>query len=523
MKWAFMRQRRKSGLPASAPNSLGSPRGPRKGAPSSPPAPSLAALESLVEDSDQGMILADASAIILYANRASERLLGHSPQALRGRVGFDMVDPDDLPAAQTAFGRCLETPGEVIPLRVRIVHNNGSRRVLDVRLVNRLAHPGVNAVVVHFRAAEHDDGVGGGAHYREVFECAPIGLGVADLEGRLLLFNEAMLRPGGYQAEDIHAIGNVARLYYDPDERTRALAIARQQGFLWRHEVQFVRKDGTPYDTLLTLAPVKFGEQRCWLAAVEDVTDQKRAEAEQRRLEAKLLQAEKMEAVGRMTAGIAHDFNNVLSVILASSQLIVDALPQEPATVHEDLLELRRSAGLGVAMVRKLLGYSRSAVLNVARTDFGALVQSMGGMLRHLVPPGITVEVQAARGSWAVVDPSAIEQMLLNLVTNARDAIQGQGTVRIEVTTTELREPSPPWLPAGSYVRLAVTDDGVGMDDITRARALEPFFTTKRVGAGTGLGLSMVYGLAKQQRGFVEIQSAVGAGTTVSLFFPEVP
>jgi len=358
-----------------------------------------AALQSLVEDSDQGMILADATGIILYANAASERLLGQSPTDLRGKLGFDMVKPDDLPRARDAFGQCLEAPGNVVPLRVDVMHKDGTTRALAVQLVNRLSQPGVQAVVVHFR--------------------------------------------------QVH-----------------------------------------------------------------------RAEEAERELEAKLLQAQKMEAVGRMAAGIAHDFNNVLSVILGNSHMLADALPKEPGAHHQDLLELQRSANLGVAMVRKLLGYSRSAALNVAPTDVGALMESMRGMLRHLVPGPIAIEVNVARGSDAIVDPSAIEQMVLNLVTNARDAIRDRGTIRLDVRAMELREPMAPWLPAGAYVRLAVTDDGAGMDAATRARALEPFFTTKRAGAGNGLGLAMVYGLAKQQNGFVDIQSELGVGTTVSLYFP---
>lgn len=499
-------------------------RAPKRGAaragPDDPPA---ATLRALVEGSDEGMILADATAVIQYANAAAEALLGYPPAELRGRVGFDMCHPDHVPVAHSAFGRCLAEPGRPVEFLIAVMHADGTARSLFVRLVNRLAEPEVGAVVVHFHragAAPADQAAEG--HYRAVFESAPIGLGVSDMEGRLLLFNDAMMEPGGYSRADILAIGNVARLYYDDATRARVIALARQDGLVWRHEVQFRRKSGEPYDTLLTLAPVRFGDQPCWLAAVEDITEQKRAETEQRRLEAQLRQAQKMEAVGRMTAGIAHDFNNVLAVILGSSQLLDQHLAALPAA-QPDLEELRRAATLGSAMVRKLLGYSRSAALKVAPTDLAPLIDGWRGMLRHLVPPRITIEVRAAPGSMAVVDAAAVEQMVLNLVTNARDAIAGSGVIRIHAAAAVLDEPAPAWLPAGAYVRLSVTDDGVGMDAATRARVFEPFFTTKAPGAGTGLGLSMVYGLAKQQGGFVDVQSAPGQGTNVSLFFPRVP
>jgi PAS domain S-box-containing protein len=357
--------------------------------------------------------------------------------------------------------------------------------------------------------------------YRAIFEAAPIGLGVADLDGRLLVFNRAMLRPGGYEREDILAIGNVARLYYRDADRDRVLALARDQGFVWRHEVQFRRKDGTPYDTLLSLAPLYYEGRRCWLSSVEDITDRKRAEARQRELQGQLMQAQKMEAVGRMTAGIAHDFNNVLSVITGSAQLLARSLGHEAAAANEDLTELQHAADRGVAMVRKLLGYSRQAELTLHPTDLTAVVQGLRGMLRRLVPERIGIDVRGDGASAAEVDTAAVEQMVVNLVTNARDAIAGDGTISLDVRPVVVCAggASPAWLPPAAYVRLTVTDTGCGMDEATRARVFQPFFTTKAAGAGTGLGLAMVYGLAKQQRGFVDVQSELGRGTTVTVYF----
>lgn len=476
---------------------------------------------TLVEDAPDGMLLADDSGLILYANPASERLLGRSPAELRGTNGFAMLTGDSLHRAREAFARCLAGRGEPVHLRVDVTPPGGATRTLDVQLLNRLTQPGVSAVLVHFREAAEEADRQQEAHYRAVFESAPIGLGVADLDGRLLVYNRAMIEPGGYTVEDIQTIGNVARLYAHEVDRDRILGLARAQGFVWREEVQFRRKSGKPYDTLMSLAPVQFAGRRCWLAAVEDITDQKRALEQQRQLEDRLRQAQKMEAVGQMTAGIAHDFNNVLSVIMASSDLLAHAMGREAALQNEDLAELRRAATRGVTMVSRLLGYSRSAPLNLQRTDLAALIAKLQGMLRRLVPDRITIEVHGEPGSDVRVDPSAVEQMVTNLVTNARDATPGGGTIRVTVARVVHAGSTPTWLPAGAYVRLDVVDTGVGMDDATRARATEPFFTTKPAGAGTGLGLSMVYGLAKQQRGFVDIESAPGAGTTVTLYFPQ--
>ncbi len=161
--------------------------------------------------------------------------------------------------------------------------------------------------------------------------------------------------------------------------------------------------------------------------------------------------------------------------------------------------------------------------LHVEPTDLAGLMEGLRGMVGHLIPKHITIDMHCVRGSVAVVDPSAVEQIVLNLVTNARDAMTGQGALHIDVGPTMFGESEvPPWMCAGAYVRLSVTDTGIGMDEATRARVFEPFFTTKPAGVGTGLGLSMVYGLVKQQGGYVDMQSAPGKGTTVSLYFPQL-
>ena len=464
------------------------------------------------------MILASNQAVVLYANEAAHQLLGRSAAELLGKVGFEMVLPAHVSVAQAAFARCLAEPGQPVDVVLAVQHTDGSTPSITVRLINRLGDPDVGAVIVHFHRAARVSRPSE-EHYRAVFESAPVGLGVADMNGQLLIFNDAMMRPGGYTRDDILAIGNVARLYHSDSDRDRALKLARDQGFLYRHEVQFRRKSGEPYDTLLTLAPVRFDGRPCWLAAVEDVTEQKRAEAEQRRLEGQLLQAQKMEAVGRMTAGIAHDFNNVLAVILGSAHVLGDAVQQIPEA-KSDLDELKRAAQLGAAMVSKLLGYSRSAPLKLKTVDLSQLITGAHTVLKRLLPTRIALVMDAKPGCLADVDTTAVEQMVLNLVTNARDAIEDHGTIRIQVTTALVDSPAHSWQPPGTYARLSVSDDGAGMSPETRARMFEPFFTTKGHGAGTGLGLAMVYGLVKQQHGFVDVQSAPGQGTTVSLFFP---
>ena len=497
--------------------------GRRGRAPRKAGSPLTAALRALVEDSDQGMILADAQGIITYANAASEALLGYPPAELIGRLGFDLCREEHLPRAREAFSRCLARPGQPVRLTVHVALRGGGVRNLDVTLVNRIPTRGVNAVVVHFREAAGLPGGEAEDAFRVLFEKAPLGLGVAALDGTLLAFNEAILEPGGYTREDVIRLGNVARLYDSPGDRERVLRIARERGFVWREMVPFRRKDGSTYDTLLSLTPVRFRGEACWFAAVEDISEQTRARTQRLELEAQLRQAQKMEAVGRMTGGIAHDFNNILSVILANAEMIASALGSEAGEVGEDLAEVRAAAQRGAAMIRKLLGFSRRADLTTAPTDLSDLVVRVQGMVRHLIEGDVVLEVGTAEDCIARCDPGAVEQMVLNLVTNARDAMPRGGTVRIAVSPAVVDRDAavrPSWLPPGEFVRLSVADTGSGMDETTRARALEPFFTTKPPGVGTGLGLSMVYGLVKQQDGFLDLISEPGKGTTVHLYFP---
>jgi hypothetical protein len=361
--------------------------------------------------------------------------------------------------------------------------------------------------------------------FRALFENALVGLGVADLQGNLLAFNDAMLEPGGYTPEDIHELRNVGRLYATEVDRDRVLGVVRAQGYAWREEVQFLRKDGSAYDALLTLTPVRFMGQPCLYATVEDVTEKKRLEGERRELEFQLWRAQKMEAVGQMTAGIAHDFNNLLSIIRGSCDMLALSMDAEAEAAKELLENIRGASRRGATMIQKLLGFSRTAKLDVVPTDLATLVQDMESMLRAVVSARVELELEVRGGSVALCDRGAVEEMVLNLVTNARDAMPDGGTLRLiaEPWTAEPDEESrPSWLPAAAYVRVAVEDTGAGMCGATLARALEPFFTTKAPGAGTGLGLPMVYGLAKQQGGFLDLASEPGVGTTVRLYFPRV-
>lgn len=230
------------------------------------------AFRALVHGSDEGILLADADGRVLFANPACERLLGYAPGELVGRRGMQLPRPEHVLLAREIFRRLLASPGEPIHSTVDLRRPGGDVVAVEVRAVNHLATSGVEAVVGYIRESGSAD-AGLGESYRALFDNALVGMGVADMQGNLLAFNDAMLRPGGYAREDIIAIGNVARLYAHDGDRARVLQLLRAKGYVWRERVPFLRKDGSTYDTLMTLTPVAFLGRPCLYATVEVIDE----------------------------------------------------------------------------------------------------------------------------------------------------------------------------------------------------------------------------------------------------------
>jgi signal transduction histidine kinase len=252
--------------------------------------------------------------------------------------------------------------------------------------------------------------------------------------------------------------------------------------------------------------------------ALEEVRVRRR-EAE---LEEQLRQAQKMEAVGQLTGGIAHDFNNILTIIMASAELVQMGLTPQQKDLHQDLEALLQAGDRGKEMIRKLLGFSRRQPLEPQALDVALLIEGIADTLKRLLPASIVVERDVAPDVPPMLaDAGSVEQILLNLATNARDAMPSGGVLHLTATLAReddlvLRRRGA----SGRFVRIDARDTGSGMPPEVVARVFEPFYTTKPEGKGTGLGMAMIYGLAKQQLGFVEVASEVGRGTTVSLYLP---
>lgn len=359
-----------------------------------------------------------------------------------------------------------------------------------------------------------------GAEYRAIVESATYGIYRSSVDGRFLTVNPALVQMLGYDSDAAVLALDLARdVYVHPEQRLELIeqlgGVERVQG----QETEWRRADGHRITVRLSGRAVRSPERALlgFEMMAEDVT-------EQRALEQALRQAQKMETIGQLTSGIAHDFNNLLTVILAHAHLLEEMLPTTSPDVQRELTELRTTARRGADLVHKLLGFSRSERLELQPLDVGPWVHELVGTIRRLLPSNIEIGCDA-ESTEAVVraDPGALQQILMNLATNARDAMPDGGKLHLEVRRARLDEEDRPlhaWIQPGPYACVAVSDSGVGMDEPTQARVFEPFFTTKSPGVGTGLGMAMVYGLVKQHRGFVHLYSAAGHGTTVKVYLP---
>ncbi|HEX4602218.1 MAG TPA: response regulator [Gemmatimonadales bacterium] len=357
---------------------------------------------------------------------------------------------------------------------------------------------------------------------RTLVEQAPVGIYRSTPAGRFLSANLALARILGYESPaDLLQLDMARDVYADPAERQRLLD---RDSYSERDydevEATWQRQDRRRLTVQLSVRAVRTrdGAIEYYETFVRDVT-------EQRRLEGQLLQAQKMEAVGRLAGGVAHDFNNLLTVILSYSDLLLEDLPAE-APDRDDVQEIRKAAIAASSLTRQLLAFSRQQVLEPRVLDVNAVVAGTEKLLTRLLGEDVHLTTTLAQDLGTVkVDPGQLEQIIMNLAVNARDAMPRGGRLTIETGNVEMDEVyvrGHPLAQPGRYVMLAVSDTGVGMDAVTQARIFEPFFTTKEVGKGTGLGLATVYGIVKQSGGSIWVYSEPGHGTSFKIYLPRV-
>ncbi|MBW7863511.1 MAG: PAS domain S-box protein [Candidatus Hydrogenedentes bacterium] len=355
--------------------------------------------------------------------------------------------------------------------------------------------------------------------FKTIFDTATMGAAIIDLNGMVTYANRSFVESHGYAMEEV--LGKSFRIFHNGEQLAvtdRLFVQVVREGAFPALEVGHCRKDGTVFPMLMTGTLVRDteGRPKCIASTAIDLSERKVLEEE-------LRQAQKMESVGRLAGGVAHDFNNMLGVILGHAEMAMDQVdPEEP--LHADLSEIRKAAERSANLTRQLLAFARRQTAMPKVLDLNETINDMLKMLQRLITEDVALEWKPGAELWRVkVDPSQIDQILANLCVNARDAISGVGVVTIATENALVSAAQSARIPEsspGEYVLLAVRDTGCGMDKETMAKVFEPFFTTKEVGRGTGLGLATVYGIVLQNKGFVEVRSEPGRGTTFNIYLP---
>ena len=480
--------------------------------------------QALVEYSSDAIVLADATGRMVFLSQTAERLLGYPIADRLGKSIFEHLHPDDVPKAQALFDELLREPHVPKTFVARNLHRDGGWRDIEAVVVNRLNEPAVGAIVTNFRDITERKQAEqrlreSEAKYRFFIERAAFGIYLSTEDGRILEANPAFARMLGYGSVDEVMAVNMADLYQSHDDRTTLLDSRRgTEG--GTTEVRWKKRNGEPILVRLTARTLVGSDGReSYETIAEDIT-------ERRALEEQLRRAQKMEAIGRLARGIAHDFNNVLAAIVGSSDLLAHRYAEgHPA--HVEAVEIRKAAERGAAFTRQLLAFARQQALEAKPIDVHAAARSFESTLQRILGTAVTLKVHAS-GKPPVVrmEPGQLEQVLMNLTVNARDAMPDGGAIDVTLDTVDVNKRNAaryPGLPAYRYARIAVRDSGVGIGADLQRQMFEPFFTTKDPDKGTGLGLSIVYTIAKDAGGTVTCTSAPGKGTTFEVLLPVMP
>ncbi len=465
----------------------------------------------------------------MNVNPAVERLLGIPAEGLIGKPFMDIIVPEDRALAEAEFEAVMA--GESREYALTVVSADGGRRSLrgvSIPVYNDDRVTGIFGVALDVtpeQDAKRELDVQR-RYFEELFESSPEAIALIGEDGHIRRVNHEFTRLFGYSRSE--ALGrHLDDLIVPDEEREEAARLGRlaADGRLTRADLVRRRKQGGRVDVSLLARRMQFpGEEVQVYAIYRDVTDRRRTEAMLREREEELRHAQRLEAVGKLAGGIAHDFNNLLTVINGHARVLLDDLPPDDPVRH-DLEAIERSGIGAAALTQQLLAFSRRQVLRPQALHLNDVVLDMERMLRRLIGSHIRLTTDLTSAPTTVLaDRGQLEQVIMNLAVNARDAMPHGGILAIRTATERVRPDDPridSWdTPPGAYVCLEVEDDGEGMDPEVLAKAFDPFFTTKDRGKGTGLGLATVFGIVKQSGGHVSAESEPGSGTRFVIHLP---
>jgi two-component system, cell cycle sensor histidine kinase and response regulator CckA len=469
----------------------------------------------VVVDRDYRYIIANRS-FLNYRNMGRDQVIGHRVDEVLERDTYDSVVKEKM-------DECFA--GQIVQYELQHDDPRLGERALSVAYFPIAGPTGIERIACVLRdITEHKQAEGklrkSEDRFSKAFRQSPLAITIStEADGMYLDANESFLKMTGYTREDV--VGHTAselRFWALPSLRTDLLQQLREDGSVTDRGMQFKTAKAEIREAKLSWELIEVEGQPCLLTFMRDIT-------ETQRLEAQFLQAQKMEAVGRLAGGVAHDFNNMLSVIIGYSDLSMDLVAPE-SSVKRYLVQIKKASERAASLTRQLLAFSRQQIIFPRILDLNEVVKNVSTMLLRMVGESVSVSFRPTTPIGSIkADPGQIEQILMNLVVNARDAMPRGGEIIIETTHAELDEHyvfEHVGSQAGRHVVLAVSDNGCGIEESIKSKIFEPFFTTKVVGQGTGLGLSTVYGIVTQSNGSISVDSEAGKGTTFRIYFPRI-
>ena len=492
---------------------------------------------TILDNIEDGYFEVDLKGNFTFFNDSACRILGYSPAKMPGMNNRQFMDEINAKKVFETFNRVYNTGKPTRGFDWEIIRADGSKGHVDASVTlitdeggNRIGFRGIARDITERKQAEKDLRESE-EKYRQLVNHAPAGIYEIDLtKGRLVSVNDVMSEYTGYSKDELL---NMSALDFLTPESRRQMndKIARLingEKVYGSFEYKARAKDGREFWILVNARYFhdKSGTPIRAMVVVHDITDRKRAQEEKSRLEDQLQQAQKMEAIGTLAGGIAHDFNNILSVIIGYTELILMSANLD-AEVRQNLKEIFNASKHARDMVKQILAFSRQSKQERKPIQVGHLVKEAIKMLRASLPATISIQQQIERDTGIIeADPTQIHQVLMNLCTNAAHAMDGKdGVMQISLSNVELDHPAPEAaldLKPGSYLKLSVSDTGHGIPSDALEKIFDPYFTTKKKGEGTGLGLAVVQGIVKSHNGAVTVESEVGKGATFHVYLPVI-
>lgn len=478
------------------------------------------AYKALLDHGVDIVTMIDEEGFVTYQSSAVTEILGYLPEELLGQHIFSFLHPDDVELATQSFAKLLKG-NDIDRIVVRFKHKSGEWYKVEV-VARVYEHQGKTSMILNTRDVTEQQGMLEKLQASErllqaAFNSTGTMCSVTDLNtGEFIDVNDAFVQGLGWSREE--AIGRTAldlNIWGSDSNREKVVNKVRINQSLRQYPCLILTRDDESLSVLLDAEIIRIEEKQLLFVSVVDIT-------EHERLEAQLRQAQRLEAVGQLTSGVAHDLNNMLTVILGQIDLSIDKKLSHDA-YRQVLSIIRRATKRGSDLIQQLMIFSRRQTLKPQVLNIADSITNLLTLLEGSLGGEIKITANTEAETWdSYLDESLLENALLNLALNARDAMPQGGSLQINVANSSL-DPSTAQqfeVAPGDFVKLSVVDDGIGMDQAIIDNAFEPFFTTKKEGQGTGMGLSMVFGFVKQSGGHIEITSEPGSGTEVTLYFP---